>query len=283
MKLKKTALSTAVLVTLGLGGMAVGPLASAAVLPNGIYRATINNTPLTNDFATPTPNVVPGTDGAWNSTFSFSSLPTKHSQYMEDNDADINCGAASGTCGSSVLGKGAGSWTMAVNGGTFTTSNFQVDSIPHTAGGTFVEYGSVNGGTIDQTTGAVTLDATGRVGSVSNYSSSLFDEPWNIPDSTPGVYTPLITGTSSNYNASAVAGTTGTITGRGIVANGDGTYNMILVSASYVGSAWGGFDGNPYMETWNVNLAPVPIPAAAWLFGSGLIGLVGIARRKKSS
>lgn len=27
--------------------------------------------------------------------------------------------------------------------------------------------------------------------------------------------------------------------------------------------------------------APVPIPAAAWLFGSGLIGLVGIARRKK--
>jgi len=25
---------------------------------------------------------------------------------------------------------------------------------------------------------------------------------------------------------------------------------------------------------------PVPIPAAVWLFGSGLIGLVGIARRK---
>lgn len=27
--------------------------------------------------------------------------------------------------------------------------------------------------------------------------------------------------------------------------------------------------------------APVPIPAAVWLFGSGLLGLVGIARRKK--
>ena len=26
----------------------------------------------------------------------------------------------------------------------------------------------------------------------------------------------------------------------------------------------------------------VPIPAATWLFGSGLIGLIGIARRKKS-
>lgn len=28
--------------------------------------------------------------------------------------------------------------------------------------------------------------------------------------------------------------------------------------------------------------SPVPVPAAVWLFGSGLIGLVGIARRKKA-
>lgn len=30
-----------------------------------------------------------------------------------------------------------------------------------------------------------------------------------------------------------------------------------------------------------VDLAPVPVPAAVWLFGSGLLGLVGVARRKK--
>jgi hypothetical protein len=29
-----------------------------------------------------------------------------------------------------------------------------------------------------------------------------------------------------------------------------------------------------------VSFAPVPIPAAVWLFGSGLLGLIGIARRK---
>ena len=32
----------------------------------------------------------------------------------------------------------------------------------------------------------------------------------------------------------------------------------------------------------NFSITPVPVPAAIWLFGSGLIGLIGIARRKKS-
>ncbi|MCK4707387.1 MAG: VPLPA-CTERM sorting domain-containing protein, partial [Gammaproteobacteria bacterium] len=27
--------------------------------------------------------------------------------------------------------------------------------------------------------------------------------------------------------------------------------------------------------------APVPVPAAVWLFGSGLIGLIGVARNNK--
>jgi len=29
-----------------------------------------------------------------------------------------------------------------------------------------------------------------------------------------------------------------------------------------------------------VDLAPIPVPAAVWLFGSGLLGLVGVARRR---
>ena len=31
-----------------------------------------------------------------------------------------------------------------------------------------------------------------------------------------------------------------------------------------------------------ISTSAVPVPAAVWLFGSGLLGLVGIARRKKS-
>ena len=33
-------------------------------------------------------------------------------------------------------------------------------------------------------------------------------------------------------------------------------------------------------DSFTVNIGAVPVPAAVWLFGSGLIGLVGLARRK---
>lgn len=49
----------------------------------------------------------------------------------------------------------------------------------------------------------------------------------------------------------------------------------------------GGFDsleglvGADQVKHFEISgLTPVPVPAAAWLFGSGLLGLVGIARRK---
>jgi hypothetical protein len=32
----------------------------------------------------------------------------------------------------------------------------------------------------------------------------------------------------------------------------------------------------------NLNVSTIPVPAAVWLFGSGLLGLVGVARRRKS-
>jgi hypothetical protein len=36
------------------------------------------------------------------------------------------------------------------------------------------------------------------------------------------------------------------------------------------------------LSSASFNIQPVPVPAAAWLFAPGLIGLVGIARRKKA-
>ena len=52
---------------------------------------------------------------------------------------------------------------------------------------------------------------------------------------------------------------------------------------------WLGVDGiTPLVEQPNyvgatVTVGAVPVPAAVWLFGSGLIGLVGIARRRSSA
>ena len=40
------------------------------------------------------------------------------------------------------------------------------------------------------------------------------------------------------------------------------------------------FDVNSRVGSALVRVSAVPIPAAAWLFGSGIIGLVGMARRK---
>lgn len=43
-------------------------------------------------------------------------------------------------------------------------------------------------------------------------------------------------------------------------------------------------EGGGVMELTIIDLTPVPVPvpAAFWLFGSGLVGLIGIARRKKA-
>ena len=46
----------------------------------------------------------------------------------------------------------------------------------------------------------------------------------------------------------------------------------------------GGFSGVNYVlhMTGTIGASAVPVPAAVWLFGSGLLGLVGVARRRKA-
>jgi len=53
------------------------------------------------------------------------------------------------------------------------------------------------------------------------------------------------------------------------------TYQLILSSYS--------FDSDYYNETWNfdMQIAPVPLPAAAWLFIAGMASLMGFAHKRK--
>jgi hypothetical protein len=49
--------------------------------------------------------------------------------------------------------------------------------------------------------------------------------------------------------------------------------------------------GGPIQDfSWNINanltpviVDPIPVPAAVWLFGSGLLGLVGVAQHRKKT
>ena len=44
-----------------------------------------------------------------------------------------------------------------------------------------------------------------------------------------------------------------------------------------------GCTSEAYFDNVSVTVEAIPVPAAVWLFGSGLIGLVGVARKKKAA
>ena len=50
----------------------------------------------------------------------------------------------------------------------------------------------------------------------------------------------------------------------------NGNQSFSVKSATY--DSWAVYSGD---------VSPVPVPAAVWLFSSGLLGLIGVARRKK--
>jgi hypothetical protein len=212
-----------------------------------------------------------------------------------DNGATAN-GVGSGIAGDGFIG--VFGIQVGVDGNSFTLTSFSQDTYPGTAGGNFAlddaVLATMNGFISDS--GAMTIDLTGRVGNA-QYFPGLGTQPWNIDNAADpdivgesGLQELWTTG-SSDADDPAVAGQQSILnqTGSAFVG-GAGTWTGTLVSSGNIGSAWGPFDGTPYTEQFNVTLlgtAPtptvVPVPAAVWLFGSGLLGLVGIARRKKKA
>ncbi|BAV33887.1 hypothetical protein SCL_1582 [Sulfuricaulis limicola] len=63
-----------------------------------------------------------------------------------------------------------------------------------------------------------------------------------------------------------------------MLASTDGDGDGVMGISLPAGGPFHGFNAN-----FNANMNPIPVPAAVWLFGSGLLGLLGVARRRKAT
>ncbi len=213
--------------------------------------------------------------------FAFDNCQVSGNGTLTDNTTanQADASAFGSPAGSGIVGDGfMGVISFTLTGGNISVTSYSQDSYLGTAGGTFYIRASdmsTMGGSIDGS-GNMSFDPTGRTGLAANYAGTLGEQPW--------AYQSFTTGTSTN----AAQGFTPpfSMTGSALQDAGAGVWTGTLVAAGNVGPEWGGFNTQQYSELFNVTItaetSAVPVPAAVWLFGSGLMGLVGIARRKKA-
>ena len=240
-------------------------------------------------------------DGSYTMTitggcFDFGNCQTSGKGAISDNTTPNQATAAAfgSAAGSGISNDGLmGVIDFTLTGGAMTVTSFSQDAYQGTAGGTFYLRSTdltTMGGSIDAS-GNIGFDPTGRQGLAANFAGTLGEQPWNIDNPTvsngvgTGLYDQWTTGTSSNDGVGFGQGFT--MTGSALQDAGVGSWTGTLVSAGNIGQAWGAsFDGTQYSELLNITItsaSPVPVPAAVWLFGSGLLGLVGVARRRKQA
>jgi len=165
--------------------------------------------------------------------------------------------------GAMVFGIGSGIANAAlITGGMGVTGSYTADSTTFTFGSASGTSGTdILGTTVGFGTAGTVVEANDTI----NYDtfSSLADileiGGWQFDMST------LIVGSESTFDRLKFSGT-GLVSGNGYDIT-DVTWDL---SANATGSSY----------SMSITAAVVPVPAAVWLFGSGLLGLVGIARRK---
>ena len=62
--------------------------------------------------------------------------------------------------------------------------------------------------------------------------------------------------------------------------NAPGSFTFDATPGEYFVSFFGEAGASTSYVMYGIEISQVPLPAAVWLFGSGLLGLIGIARRK---
>lgn len=131
-----------------------------------------------------------------------------------------------------------------------------------------------------------TRDAENNITNYSNYGWSDIMGGGDSGSAIPGVFEtsfsmPVIFGSGAQPFDFAIS-----ISGGGACDFGDncGSAYVSSVNSAYLGiRVDGGYDYTSANGYAYPGFAPaVPVPAAIWLFGSGLVGMIGIARRKRN-
>ena len=186
--------------------------------------------------------------------------PFRHNAF---HTATTNGGQSGGILGWFNLGAGGGSWdpdtgVFVINIDVFSDSGLtsNIGSAIGTGNLTAGAFNGFDGGVL----GSITWNFnTTNAALVSNTTTSFIDH--NYATSNAGYNANSLTGTAPDYTALTLWGADGT-----------------PVVSLDTGVETGNFTGN----TLGVDLVVtfVPVPAAVWLFGSGLLGLVAVSRRR---
>ncbi len=123
------------------------------------------------------------------------------------------------------------------------------------------------------------------LGNVSNYGHPIFVA---AGDSAPDLSTDLVSAFSGDTIVSNPLSTQGKVS-TGLIYNfsslGSASYLVVGTSPQSDLGPFLAKSGNVTSSQFYINeigFSAVPVPAAIWLFGSGLVGLIGVARRKKA-
>lgn len=133
-----------------------------------------------------------------------------------------------------------------------------------------LDYGDLNPGGATQHT--VILEAINRIGNIIDQSILSFTSDSAINPRSGSAGDLFFTGDAMTAAAGEPGNFLFSVSGAHIA--------MVRLLYIHNGELAGASDPNIAFDTLNVNF--VPVPGAVWLFGSGLLGLAGIARRRRA-